>query len=78
MPSDFVGDVLDALGLDSTILVGASGGGIWATWYALGRPDRVRGLVMLGSVPTLPGGRVPAPAPARRDSVARGPHGARR
>jgi pimeloyl-ACP methyl ester carboxylesterase len=57
----FVGDVLDALGLDSTILVGASGGGIWATWYALSQPDRVRGLVMLGSVPTLPGGRVPVP-----------------
>jgi pimeloyl-ACP methyl ester carboxylesterase len=57
----FVGDVLDSLGLDSTILVGASGGGIWATWYALGHPDRVRGLVMLGSVPTLPGGRAPLP-----------------
>jgi pimeloyl-ACP methyl ester carboxylesterase len=55
----FVGDVLDALGLDAPLLVGASGGGIWATWYALAHPDRVRGLVMLGSVPTLPGGRVP-------------------
>ena len=57
----FVGDVLDALGLDATLLVGASGGGIWATWYALAHPERVRGLVMLGSVPTLPGGRVPLP-----------------
>jgi pimeloyl-ACP methyl ester carboxylesterase len=57
----FVGDVLDALGIDTTILVGASGGGIWATWYALSHPDRVRGLVMLGSVPTLPGGRTPVP-----------------
>jgi pimeloyl-ACP methyl ester carboxylesterase len=57
----FVGDVLDALGLDAAHLVGASGGGIWATWYALAHPDRVRGLVMLGSVPTLPGGRVPLP-----------------
>ena len=57
----FVGDVLDALGLDTTILVGASGGGIWATWYALEHPQRVRGLVMLGSVPTLPGARVPLP-----------------
>jgi len=55
----FVGDVLDALGLDATLLVGASGGGIWATWYALAHPERVRGLVMLGSVPTLPGGRAP-------------------
>ena len=57
----FVGDVLDALGLEATLLVGASGGGIWATWYALAHPERVRGLVMLGSVPTLPRGRVPLP-----------------
>ena len=57
----FVGDVLDTLSLDAAHLVGASGGGIWATWYALARPERVRGLIMLGSVPTLPGGRVPLP-----------------
>jgi pimeloyl-ACP methyl ester carboxylesterase len=57
----FVGDVLDALGLDAAHLVGASGGGIWATWFSLAHPERVRGLVMLGSVPTLPGGRVPLP-----------------
>ena len=41
--------------------MGASGGGIWATWYALAHPERVRGLVMLGSVPNLPGGRAPLP-----------------
>jgi len=58
---DFVGDVLDALELDTAQLVGASGGGIWATWFSLAHPERVRGLVMLGSVPTLPGGRVPLP-----------------
>lgn len=57
----FVGDVLDALGLDAAYLVGASGGGIWATWFSMARPERVHGLVMLGSVPTLPGGRVPLP-----------------
>ncbi len=57
----FVGDVLDALGLESVLLVGASGGGIWATWYALAHPERVHGLVMLGSVPVLPGGRAPLP-----------------
>ncbi len=58
---DFVGDVLDALELDTAHLVGASGGGIWATWFSLAHPERVRGLVMLGSVPTLPGGSVPLP-----------------
>ena len=57
----FVDEVLDALELGSATLVGASGGGIWATWYALARPERVRGLVMLGSVPALPGVRVPLP-----------------
>ncbi len=57
----FVGDVLDALSLETAHLVGASGGGIWAIWYSLAHPERVRGLVLLGSVPTLPGGRVPLP-----------------
>jgi pimeloyl-ACP methyl ester carboxylesterase len=57
----FVGDMLDALELDAAHLVGASGGGIWATWYALAHPERVRGLIMLGSVPTLPGARLPLP-----------------
>lgn len=57
----FVDDVLDLLGVDSAVLVGASCGGIWATWFAIARPERVRGLVMLGSVPTLPGGRAPVP-----------------
>src|SRR5829696_922319 len=55
----FVDEVLDALGLESAVLAGASGGGTWAIWYALDRPERVRGLVMLGSVPLLPGARIP-------------------
>jgi pimeloyl-ACP methyl ester carboxylesterase len=57
----FVDDILDALGLEDVVLVGASGGGIYATWYALEHSQRVRGLVMLGSIPTLPGGRLPLP-----------------
>lgn len=73
----FVDEVLNVLGLDAPTLVGASGGGIWATWYALARPDRVRGLVMLGSVPALPGIRVPLPlrlmaTPGLGDLVSRG------
>jgi pimeloyl-ACP methyl ester carboxylesterase len=55
----FVDEVLDELGLASSVLAGASGGGTWAVWYALARPERVRGLVMIGSVPLLPGARVP-------------------
>lgn len=57
----FVDEVLDALDIDTVALVGASGGGIWATWYALARPERVRRLIMLGSVPALPGVHVPLP-----------------
>jgi pimeloyl-ACP methyl ester carboxylesterase len=57
----FVDDVLDALELESAVLAGASGGGIYATWYALEHPQRVRGLAMLGSTPTLPGGHLPVP-----------------
>jgi pimeloyl-ACP methyl ester carboxylesterase len=53
--------VLDALDLESAFLVGASGGGSWAVWTALDRPARVRGVVMLGSVPLLPGARIPVP-----------------
>lgn len=55
----FVDDVLDELQLESVVLTGASGGGTWAVWYALARPERVRGLVLLGSVPMLPGARIP-------------------
>lgn len=55
----FVNDVLDELELESAVLAGASGGGTWAIWCALDRPERVRGLVMLGSVPLLPRARVP-------------------
>ena len=55
----FVDDVLDELQLESAVMAGASGGGSWAVWYALDRPERVRGLVMLGSVPLLPHARIP-------------------
>ncbi len=57
----FVDGVLDALQLENAVLAGASGGGIYATWYALEHPQRVRGLAMLGSTPTLPGGQLPLP-----------------
>jgi pimeloyl-ACP methyl ester carboxylesterase len=58
---EFIDDVLTALTLDAVTLVGQSGGGVWALWYAMARPERVRSLVLLGSVPLLPGTRCPAP-----------------
>lgn len=58
---EFVDDILDAWGIDTLALVGQSGGGVWALWYAIARPERVRSVVLLGSVPLLPGTRCPAP-----------------
>jgi pimeloyl-ACP methyl ester carboxylesterase len=58
---DFIDDVLTALTPGPVTLVGQSGGGVWALWYAMARPERLRSLVLLGSVPLLPGTRCPAP-----------------
>jgi pimeloyl-ACP methyl ester carboxylesterase len=52
--------LLDTLELDAITLLGHSGGGVWALWYALAHPDRVKRLVLLG-VPTLPKTRCPLP-----------------
>jgi len=57
----FVDEVLADLGVERPVLVGQSGGGIWALWYALAHPERVSGLVLLGSTPLLPGTRPPLP-----------------
>lgn len=53
--------MLDALGLAETALLGNSMGGMWALWYALAHPGRVRRLVLIGAPPLLPGTRVPLP-----------------
>ena len=52
--------LLDTLELRGAALAGHSGGGVWALWYALAHPDRVRRLVLLGP-PGLPGTRCPPP-----------------
>jgi pimeloyl-ACP methyl ester carboxylesterase len=45
----FLGEVLDAEGLPSASLVGASMGGLWAVAFALAHPERVSRLVLLGA-----------------------------
>jgi pimeloyl-ACP methyl ester carboxylesterase len=56
----WLGRLLDTLELDATTLVGHSGGGVWALWYALAHPDRVRRLVLIGP-PAFPKTRCPLP-----------------
>jgi pimeloyl-ACP methyl ester carboxylesterase len=58
---DCLSAVLDNLGLEDATLLGHSFGGIWALWYALAQPRRVRRLIMLGAGPLLPGTRAPMP-----------------
>lgn len=45
----YVGEYLDALGLDAVVLGGISLGGGLALGYTLAQPERVRGLVLFGS-----------------------------
>lgn len=58
---EFLDEVLDDLGLQTSAFAGNSMGGTWALWYALARPERVQRLVLLGSAPLLPGTRAPIP-----------------
>ena len=58
---EVTGQILDALGVDQISLAGSSGGGVWAIWYALTYPERVRRLVLVGSAPLLPGTYAPIP-----------------
>lgn len=57
----WVDRLFDALELDDAALLGHSGGGLWALWYALAQPQRVRRLVLLGAAPALPGSQMPLP-----------------
>ncbi len=73
--TEWIGRLLDALGLDSATLVGHSMGGLWSLHFALARPERVTGLAMVGT-PSLPGTRAPLPfrlmgTPGVRELIAR-------
>ena len=52
--------LLDTLGLETTALLGHSGGGVRAAWYASAHPERVSRLILIGT-PTLPDTRCPLP-----------------
>jgi len=56
--TDLAGDVtafMDALQIPSAVLVGHSMGSLVATRTAIDQPSRVRGLVLLGGMPTIKG-----------------------
>lgn len=59
--SDVLRAVLDELDIEQVDLVGNSTGGYWSIVFALAHPDRVRRLILLGGVATLPGAQTPLP-----------------
>ena len=71
---DLVADaagVLDAYGIASAHVAGASAGGAFAQLLALDFPERVRSLVLISTSAALPGGEaLPPPAPAFGDFLA--------
>ena len=58
---EVIDQMLDALEVDQISLAGASGGGVWAIWYALANPERVQRLILLTGIPMLPGTHPPLP-----------------
>lgn len=58
---DVIAGVLDELGIEQVDLAGNSNGGYWSVRFALNRPERVRRLILLGSLPALPGTSSPIP-----------------
>lgn len=55
--SEDVGAFLDALGIDAAMMVGHSSGGYVAQRFAVDHPDRVLGLMLIGSPGSLHGRR---------------------
>jgi pimeloyl-ACP methyl ester carboxylesterase len=58
---DFLGGVLDALGIQAVDIVANSMGATWAVWLALDHPHRVRSLALLGSPALIEGSGAPLP-----------------
>lgn len=57
---DTLRGVIDALELESVVLVGNSLGALWSTWFALAHPERVRRLALVGPSIGFPGVHPPA------------------
>jgi len=57
----FLGEVLDALELDRVSIVANSLGSLWASWFAIERPERVSALVHAGCPALVLGASAPLP-----------------
>ncbi len=58
---DFLQQLLDGLGLDRPSFVSQSIGGLWTTWLALDRPERVRAIAYVGCPAGMLGSSAPLP-----------------
>ena len=57
----FIKNMLNSLGIGRVVLVGSGLGGDFAIWYALAHPDRVAGIILLGTPAGALGTGAPAP-----------------
>jgi pimeloyl-ACP methyl ester carboxylesterase len=67
LATDFLAQVLDALGLARVPIVGNSIGSLWSTWLAIDRPERVVALAHIGTPAFIL--ETSAPLPLRLMSV---------
>src|SRR5690606_12713843 len=58
---DFLTQVLDGLGLDRAVFVSNSMGGLWSTWLALDRPERVQAVALVACPALILGTSAPLP-----------------